>query len=600
MPPTKKRNRNLGSSDSSDHFSKATRSDGGRRGLTSTGGDGGPAFVLGSSSPATSTRQVSSSATRGRLARERKYLDAMAKLNYQIYQWATRQLESGSIPCDEFYFGAVENYLRHASDISGRFNRSYGDIVVFGDGDCGQLGCGEAVTEARKPKILINLRGKKIITVSSGGLHSLALVDDGTVYSWGCNDEGSLGWLATEEKDDGALPSEIKGFYPSQYGPNGTDDLLDNNGQIIPFVQRNEAFITQVATGETQSLALSTEGDVFMWGAYKDNEGRKFRSMPPKDDKRKATGHKDMANLEEDDRPEWFEPPRGNQDWPMHLVEMPKKATAIYAGGSFSAALLVDGTIVTFGVGICGELARPVPELSKKTSNEVVLGDYLKPKPPVWEQPRLKQTVVTMACGGYHFLVGTRGQDGLSVFSSGLNQYGQLGHGDTKHREKLTKIQHLEGLDITKVEGGDHFSCFIDKTGKNLYTCGRGDYGQLGISLEQPDPGYLENLPLRVPLVYEPKGAVSNPKENSIKTEDIVEEDQPEIEQISCGSTHVLVLTKGGDAYSWGFGGQGACGQGSSDEDVLRPKKLVMKKCKMQYVSGGGQHSTAIVTTGSV
>ena len=154
-------------------------------------------------------------------------------------------------------------------------------------------------------------------------------------------------------------------------------------------------------------------------------------------------------------------------------------------------------------------------------------------------------------------------------------------------------------MGITKVEGGMHFSCFVDKTGKKLYECGRGDYGNLGITYEQPDAGYFEDTPVRVPLVYESNSAVSNRKENCINVDDIVEEDQPEIEQVSCGSTHVLVLTKCGDAYSWGFGTMGACGQGSSDDDVLLPTKLVTRKSKMQYVSGGGQHSTAIVTTAS-
>lgn len=99
--------------------------------------------------------------------------------------------------------------------------------------------------------------------------------------------------------------------------------------------------------------------------------------------------------------------------------------------------------------------------------------------------------------------------------------------------------------------------------------------------------------------MYEPRGTVSNPKENCIVVDDIVEEDQPEIEQVSCGFTHALVLVKGGDAYSWGFGTSGACGQGASDDDVLRPTKLEMKKSNIRYVSGGGQHSTAIVTTNS-
>lgn len=93
---------------------------------------------------------------------------------------------------------------------------------------------------------------------------------------------------------------------------------------------------------------------------------------------------------------------------------------------------------------------------------------------------------------------------------------------------------------------------------------------------------------------------MSKPTENIIKGDDIVEEDQPEIEQVSCGSTHVLVLTKGGDAYSWGYGTMGACGQGKQEDDVLRPKKLETKlSSTFRYVSGGGQHSTATVTTSS-
>lgn len=328
MPPSKKRT--LQSSDQSEHFAKGARTDGGRRGLlASTGGDGGSNGTP--ASPATSSTRAGSGggdgATRGNRAvvrrsaiGERQYLHGMATLNYQAYNWAKRHIESGDIADDALYIGFVENYSLRATEFHRRFNRSYGDVVVFGSGDCGQLGCGEAITEARRPRILKTLRGMEVNMLASGGLHSLALTEGGRVFSWGCNDEGSLGWKISEEKEDGALPSEIGGFYPSQYGPNGkTDNLLDGNGRIVPFERREEAKITQIAAGDTQSLALSTDGDVYMWGTYKDNEGRKFRNMPPKDDTRLATGNKDMTKLEDDDDPEWFKPPRGNQDWPVLL-----------------------------------------------------------------------------------------------------------------------------------------------------------------------------------------------------------------------------------------------------------------------------------------
>ncbi|KAL9183189.1 hypothetical protein ACHAXT_004976 [Thalassiosira profunda] len=546
-------------------------------------------------STSTSSAPKSNATSRGRLARQRQFLNGMGQLNYGLYSWAKKQQQEGP-SADGFYLGITELYQRHAQELSRKYHRAYGDTATFGDGDCGQLGCGEAVTESRKPRTLASLRGREIEQVASGGLHSLALDVNGRVYSWGCNDEGSLGWLATEEKEDGAIPDV--------YGPNGvTGDMLDANSQLIPFEQRPEAVITQIAAGETQSMALSTAGDVYMWGTYKDDEGRKFRNMPPQDDTRTPTGNKDMNNLEEDDDPIYYQPPRGNQDWPLHLVQIPQKATAVSAGGAFCAVLLEDGSLVTFGVGNCGELARPTVELNKKTPIEKVKEDYLTPKPPLWEQPTLKRDVLNVSCGAFHLLVVAKENGARVVYSAGLNQYGQLGLGDEERRGKLTRIPFFDGKDIATVEGGYHFSCFVDDTGTELYATGRGDYGQLGITLEQPGSGWFVKSPCRVPLVYEPKGPVANPKENCINAEDIVEEDQPEIEQISCGSTHVLVLTKGGDAYSWGFGTSGACGQGKEDSDVLRPRKLEAKvkgaPCQMRYLSGGGQHSTAIVTTGS-
>jgi regulator of chromosome condensation len=573
---------------------------------------------------------VSSSAAnarRGRVVRQRQYFDGMLLLNYETYKWAKSLLSKpNEIADDSFYDGVVENYLQRSSELRRRFDRDYGDVVVFGNGECGQLGCGEAVDESRVPRILVGLRGAKIDMIACGGLHSLALMEDGTVYSWGCNDEGSLGWRTSDEEggNNGYSPNKVLGFVPSAYGPNGrTEDLTEEDGStVVPFSKRREAVISQVAAGETQSVALSSAGDVYVWGTYKDTEGRKFRSVPPPDDDRTPTGYKDMTMLEEDDEPKWYHPPRGNQDWPCHITSIPGRAKDVSAGAAYNAALLEDGTIVTWGLGQIGELARPVPVLDKKTSNDVIITDFLTPKQPAWDvpkiNPKMKRTVVTMSCGGYHLLVVTKEGDGdLEVYSSGLNNYGQLGHGDIDNRNVLTKIQSLSGKDITKVDGGMHFSCFIDKTSKELYACGRGDYGTLGCTLEQPDPGYMVNLPIRVPLVHEPDAqAIAdrniNRKENCIIVEDIIEADQPEIKQISCGSTHVLVLTEDGDAYSWGFGESGACGQGRSDQDVFRPTRLVPRlvskgvggdalsaACKIQYVSGGGQHSSAIVKTGS-
>lgn len=105
-----------------------------------------------------------------------------------------------------------------------------GRLFLFGDGDCGQLGMGEEVTERLRPFPLDMAGGKKVrrwttrrehlfcacpciqlhlactggfddrvfltlqvLQVACGGMHTVALTADSRIFSWGVNDEGALG-----------------------------------------------------------------------------------------------------------------------------------------------------------------------------------------------------------------------------------------------------------------------------------------------------------------------------------------------------------------------------------------------------------------------
>jgi alpha-tubulin suppressor-like RCC1 family protein len=145
-----------------------------------------------------------------------------------------------------------------------------------------------------------------------------------------------------------------------------------------------------------------------------------------------------MSQLNEDESKDNYIPPRGTQDWPVHLI-LDKKAKDISAGEGWGAAILEDETIVTWGVGTSGEMAREVPELGKKTSMQVVISEVLTPKPPAWNGLAGKRKVAAISCGGFHFLAVVR-EVGMSVYGSGLNQYGQLGLGDQVNRYELTRV----------------------------------------------------------------------------------------------------------------------------------------------------------------
>jgi alpha-tubulin suppressor-like RCC1 family protein len=69
-----------------------------------------------------------------------------------------------------------------------------GLLYAFGKGNFGSLGLGGTVFSPG-PQQITKLRNKKIVSVSCGMFHSLALSDIGDVYSWGRGFEGQLGLL---------------------------------------------------------------------------------------------------------------------------------------------------------------------------------------------------------------------------------------------------------------------------------------------------------------------------------------------------------------------------------------------------------------------
>jgi regulator of chromosome condensation len=119
-----------------------------------------------------------------------------------------------------------------------------------------------------------------------------------------------------------------------------------------------------------------------------------------------------------------------------------KRAKDVSCGEGWAAALLVDGSIVTWGIGTHGEMGRSVPELNKKTPNSVIVSEFLSPKPPVWSGLPSKKKVTDISCGAYHLLALTSEDHGMSVYSCGLNQYGQLGLGSEETKYELTKVSH--------------------------------------------------------------------------------------------------------------------------------------------------------------
>ncbi|CAI5784678.1 probable E3 ubiquitin-protein ligase HERC6 [Podarcis lilfordi] len=204
-----------------------------------------------------------------------------------------------------------------------------GRVFSWGAGAFGQLGTGE-LKERLIPKKVDGLSKYKIIQVACGNYHSIALAKDGRVFSWGQNTHGQLG-----------LGKEVT----NQAGPQQIS-ALDG----IP--------LAQVAAGGSQSFALSLSGVVYGWG--------------------KNNAHQ-LGLSQADPKEQIFKP---------HSIAALRKLDVIYVscGDEHTAVLTQNGSVFTFGDDSAGQLGRSSSAL--KTGPEKL--------------DSVEGPVSHLVCGSYH------------------------------------------------------------------------------------------------------------------------------------------------------------------------------------------------------
>ncbi|XP_037324635.2 E3 ubiquitin-protein ligase HERC2 [Pungitius pungitius] len=115
---------------------------------------------------------------------------------------------------------------------------SSGELYSWGLGEYGRLGHGDNTTQLR-PKLVKVLLGHRVVQVACGSrdAQTLALTDEGLVFSWGDGDFGKLGRGGSE-------------------GCNVPQNIERLNGQAV----------CQIECGAQFSLALTKSGVVWTWG----------------------------------------------------------------------------------------------------------------------------------------------------------------------------------------------------------------------------------------------------------------------------------------------------------------------------------------------
>ncbi|XP_058527672.1 probable E3 ubiquitin-protein ligase HERC4 isoform X5 [Ochotona princeps] len=328
-------------------------------------------------------------------------------------------------------------------------------MLCWGNASFGQLGLGgideEIVLEPRKSDFFIN---KKVRDVGCGLRHTVFVLDDGTVYTCGCNDLGQLGHEKSRKKPEQVVALDAQNIVAVACGEAHTLALndkgqvyawgLDSDGQLGLLgseecirVPRNikslsDIQIVQVACGYYHSLALSKASEVFCWGQ------NKYGQLGLGVDCKKQTSPQLIKSL----------------------LGIPFMQVA--AGGAHSFVLTLSGAIFGWGrnkfgqLGLNDENDRYVPNLLKSLRS---------------------QKIVYICCGEDH--TATLTKEG-GVFTFGAGGYGQLGHNSTSHEINPRKVFELMGSIVTQIAcGRQHTSAFVPSSGR-IYSFGLGGNGQLG------------------------------------------------------------------------------------------------------------------------
>ena len=553
--------------------------------------------------------------------------------------------------------------------------KSNGTVLARGLNEYGQLGDGTITpccTEVVGPVQVSGL--SDVVAIAVGGAHSIALKSDGTVWTWGLNHKGQLGVVG----GDSSIPVQVVGLggvgflagvvaiaagdsHSLALGNDGTvwawgynaDGELGFSGpdSRTPVQVTALSGVVAITAGGLYSVALSSDGTVWAWGWNGEGElgtgqaGNPYSTPTPQHvGGGSFSGVVGISSYEnhtlavKSDGTVWAwgtnqfgqlgNGSTASSPTPVQVLGL-SGAVAISAGPMFSLALTNDGTVWAWGNNFLGGLGNgsrepscgtnPVPSCSHSMATQV---------------PGLSG-VVAISAGWYSSLAL---QSQAVVGAWGWNRYGQLGNGVGDGLTNLKSIVPFQAGELTGVAAigqGWRHSLAVTSNG-HVWGWGSNEYGELGA-----DPGALaySTTPVAVQpgtlygvvavagmawtsLALKSDGSVWAWGDNSDGLLGIGQDssvvpysDTPvqviglsDVVAIAGGLIHALALKSDGTVWSWGFGNSGQVGDGTYglrrapvqvmcpgiEPDTLTPLVNVVA------VAAGEYHSLALTSSGAV
>ncbi|XP_078595425.1 uncharacterized protein LOC144872787 isoform X2 [Branchiostoma floridae x Branchiostoma japonicum] len=429
-------------------------------------------------------------------------------------------------------------------------------VYTWGKPHQGRLGHGQLLGDSGYVPPMrvetLSMQRVQVIAVACGQDHTLALCDNGQVYAWGSSTYGQLGLGDWDRQTHPTLVTQLK-----------------------------DVFCVAVATGQYHSTALDGEGRVWTWGWG-------------------VHGQLGQGNAENLNKP--------------HLVAAVQNAVQVSTGYAHTAVLTRSGEVFTFGCGLHGQLGHgatdkvSIPQRVQGIMGKVaqvacglfhtvvvtssqqvytfgrhpqVWKQYLQNSrrqarastsytqspakhamglsgelfKPLWVQCRVEGRIRQVVAGAVHNMLLTSSGE---VFSWGMNNCGQLGHGG-RSEVTIPKVVHvLSGKSVVAIAAGEDFSVAVDRSGK-VWVWGRNSHGQLGIDMKQSSSSSSSSSSLGIssfigrdvltPLQLQGiPGAIVL---REVEDNDVGGEDEESLEDVEddAGLPDLSTVDKGGPAY---------------------------------------------------
>lgn len=375
-----------------------------------------------------------------------------------------------------------------------------GGASDWGNNDYGELGNGTTCTgspcSGSTLPITVAVPGTpEIVQVAGGSGHTVALTSTGNVYAWGLGTSGQLGNNGTASS---STPVEV-------CAPGGCTSYLSN--------------VVQVVAGETWSAALTSAGNVYVWGSATYGQlgnGTTTQAVLPVEVCAVggcAGGF--LGGIVAISAASW------------HLDAL-SGAGHVYAWGDGSHGELGDGS----NCGTAGDCVGSTTPVEVAVGAETNCTTYLC-------------SITAVAAGGHHTVALTAGG---TVYAWGDGAGGPVGDNTATDRATAVQVTGVGGTGtltgITSIGAGVWHSLAIDGSG-TVYCWGWNNKGYCGNNTTTQENAPVNTL-------------------NSAGTGNLTG-----IVSVAGGYYDTIALTSGGNVYTFGDSTDGQIGDGANTERNL-------------------------------